>query len=130
MAEGPKNKGEGGAANGAAEPNEWEIMAQEAAKEAAKANGQNPDEITEDDFDQSLPPKSALTDNGNDEFDLSKGIDLKSVIDKETIRLQKKYVTKALSITGGNKTQAAELLGITYQTIDNWKKGWEENDEK
>lgn len=51
MAEGPKNKGEGGAANGAAEPNEWEIMAQEAAKEAAKANGQNPDEITEDDLE-------------------------------------------------------------------------------
>lgn len=51
MAEGPKNKGEGGAVNGAAEPNEWEIMAREAAKEAAKANGQNPDEITEDDLE-------------------------------------------------------------------------------
>jgi transcriptional regulator with PAS, ATPase and Fis domain len=87
-------------------------------------------EITEVDFDQSLPPKSAFTDVGNDELDLSKGIDLKAVIDKETIRLQKKYVEKALIITKGNKIQAAKLLGITYQTIDNWKKGWEENDEK
>ena len=51
MTEGPKNTGEGGAVNGAAEPNEWEIMAQEAAKEAAKENGQNPDEITEDDLE-------------------------------------------------------------------------------
>ena len=40
------------------------------------------------------------------------------------------YVEKALSITGGNKTKAAALLGIKYQTIDNWKKSWEENDKK
>lgn len=50
MTEGPKNTGEGGASVSADEVNEWERMAQEAAVEAAKAAGQNPDEITEDDL--------------------------------------------------------------------------------
>ncbi len=50
MTEGPKNTGEGGASVSADEVNEWERMAQEAAVEAAKAAGQNPDNITEDDL--------------------------------------------------------------------------------
>ncbi len=83
-------------------------------------------DITIDDFDQNLPPRTSCPESGEEGFDLSKGIDLKAVIEKETIRLQKGYVEKALAITNGNKTKAAELLGIKYQTIDNWKKAWEE----
>lgn len=87
-------------------------------------------DITIDDFDQNLPSLASCQGCEKDDFDLSKGVDLKSIIDKETIRLQKGYVKKALAVTNGNKTKAAELLGITYQTIDNWKKAWEEYEQK
>ena len=86
------------------------------------------DEITEDDFDKTLPLRTADFSGCGHEIDLGDGIDLKAVIKEETIKIQKKYVEKALLKKGGNKTQAAELLGIKYQTIDNWEKAWEKHD--
>ena len=59
---------------------------------------------------------------------MQEGFDLKAFIEKETIKLQKKYVRKALAQTNDNKTKAAELLGIRYQTIDNWKKSWQDDE--
>ena len=86
------------------------------------------EKITEDDFDKNLPEISAHDLNKSDEPDLQEGFDLKAFIEKETIKLQKKYVEKALIQTNGNKTKAAELLGIRYQTIDNWKKSWQDDE--
>ena len=86
------------------------------------------EKITEDDFDKNLPALSAGKENESDEPDLQEGFDLKAFIEKETIKLQKKYVEKALIQTDGNKTKAAELLGIRYQTIDNWKKSWQDDE--
>ena len=88
------------------------------------------DEITANNFDQNLPSKATGSNKNRESLDVAEGVDLKSIIERETIRIQKKYVGEALKITKGNKTKAAELLGIKYQTIDNWKKSWEENDSK
>ena len=87
------------------------------------------DSITEDDFDKNLPEKS-LSCAINDEPELTEKFDLKEFIEEKTMELRRKYVEKALAQTGGNKTKAAELLGITYQTIDNWKKTWDKDYEK
>ena len=86
------------------------------------------DKITNNDFDKNLPALSAGNENESDEPDLQEGFDLKAFIEKETIKLQKKYVKKALVQTNDNKTKAAELLGIRYQTIDNWKKSWHDDE--
>ena len=55
MTEGPKRTGEGGATNGATEPNEWELMAQEAAKKKAAEEGE--------DFDQSANDETNREEN-------------------------------------------------------------------
>ena len=52
-------------------------------------------------------------------FDVLQGIDLPGIID----RIAKHYLSQALEKTAGNKTLAAELLGLSsYQTLTNWIK--------
>ncbi len=51
--------------------------------------------------------------------DLSDGIDLQALIDE----VAQHYLERALDRTHGNKTKAAQLLGIAnYQTLTNWMK--------
>jgi len=59
------------------------------------------------------------------DYPLEEGVDLKDLI-QEVARY---YLSKAMKITGGNKTRSAELLGLPhYQTLTNWlrKYGLEE----
>ena len=85
-------------------------------------------EITEDDFtDLHLPARDttrAVTHDDSPLIDLSQPVDLKEILEERKIQLQKKYITIALEQTGGNASAAAKLLGITYQTIGNWKEAW------
>jgi len=50
---------------------------------------------------------------------LESGIDLPALIDKVATH----YLTRAMELTAGNKTRAAEMLGLpSYQTLTNWLK--------
>ena len=50
---------------------------------------------------------------------ISQGIDLQEILDA----VSKHYLTAALKHTNGNKTKAAELVGLgNYQTFTNWMK--------
>ncbi|MBF0422173.1 MAG: sigma 54-interacting transcriptional regulator [Magnetococcales bacterium] len=52
-------------------------------------------------------------------LDVLQGIDLTGIIDK----ISRHYLGMALEKTAGNKTRAAELLGLaSYQTLTNWMK--------
>jgi DNA-binding NtrC family response regulator len=49
--------------------------------------------------------------------DVSQGIDINEVLSE----VARHYLPRALAITAGNKTRAAELLGLSnYQTLNNW----------
>ena len=50
---------------------------------------------------------------------IAQGIDLKELIGK----IRDHYISQALTLSGGNKTRAAKLLGLAnYQTLNNWMK--------
>lgn len=56
-------------------------------------------------------------DTGSQLRDVSQGIDIKEVI----ADISREYIQRALEFTAGNKTQAAQLLGLkNYQTLNNW----------
>ena len=86
------------------------------------------DVISENDFDRNMPEFSdsgaSVPGEDPDMLDLSKPIDVKAVLVKHDLELKKRYVDAALEKTGGHKNRAAELLGVPYQTIDNWQKAW------
>jgi DNA-binding NtrC family response regulator len=51
--------------------------------------------------------------------DVAQGIDLQEMMD----RIARHYLRQALDVSGGNKTRAAQLLGLaSYQTLTNWLK--------
>ncbi|MBQ7395632.1 MAG: sigma 54-interacting transcriptional regulator [Lentisphaeria bacterium] len=90
--------------------------------------GENGDRITEDDFeDLHLPARDSnqISIINQDAIDLSKPIDVIKVIDKAKAELQKKYVEKAMCLSGNKKGKAAKLLRTSPQTLDNWKAAWE-----
>lgn len=95
------------------------------------------DVITEEDFrDRELPARTDLADTDSSEqsgcpaIDLSQPIDIIAVTKKHDLEVKQKYVAIALEKTAGNKTQAAELLGTSSQTLDNWKKAWKKIESK
>ncbi|MEH6671353.1 sigma-54 interaction domain-containing protein [Halopseudomonas sp.] len=56
-------------------------------------------------------------DEGQIVHDVSQGIDIQKVMSE----FAKPYLQQALSLTGGNKTRAAKLLGLkSQQTLSNW----------
>ena len=90
--------------------------------------------ISAEDFDQSIPPRVA-SDTPSEQsaisaVDWTKPFDVMAVLKKHDLELKKKYIDRALEQVGGVKTRAAKLLGIPYQTLDNWQKTWEEQNEK
>ena len=51
--------------------------------------------------------------------DISQGVDIKEIISE----VKEQYLQQALTISGGNKTKAAKLLGLgNHQTLSNWMK--------
>lgn len=72
--------------------------------------------ITAEDIQQAL--FEMPEDNTRSQFrDASQGIDIKEVI----ADVSREYIQRALEFTAGNKTQAAQLLGLkNYQTLNNW----------
>lgn len=53
------------------------------------------------------------------ELPIQQGFDLEALLDD----IKRHYVRKALDISGGKKTEAAKLLGLTsHQTLNNWMK--------
>jgi transcriptional regulator with PAS, ATPase and Fis domain len=53
------------------------------------------------------------------ELPIAQGFDLEGLLDD----VKRHYVKRALEISGGNKTGAAKLLGLTsHQTLNNWMK--------
>jgi DNA-binding NtrC family response regulator len=90
------------------------------------------DEITETDFfDRELPGRADFADtdsskqSGYPAIDLSQPIDIIAVAKKHDLELKQKYVALALEKSNGNKTQAAQSLGTSPQTLDNWEKHWQ-----
>jgi len=79
------------------------------------------DEISETDMREALLPISLL---GSGESDilhrpLTEGIDLPAIM--KTVAVH--YLKKGLDQTNGNKTRAAQILGLpSYQTLTNWLK--------
>lgn len=77
--------------------------------------------ITKEDMREALlevPTRASPTDNILNQPVLD-GVDLQSVISK----VASHYLTRALKETNGNKSRAAELLGLgSYQTLNNWTK--------
>lgn len=74
--------------------------------------------ITDNDIEAALfkNPSSA---NNMPERDLDKNFNIQNVIED----IVKHYLEKALKQTGGNRTKAAEILGLSnYQTLNNWMK--------
>ena len=92
------------------------------------------DTITEADFaDLHLPAREqeqAHSIIDEDAIDLSGPIDVIDVIRNATADLQKKYYAKALSLSGGQKSKAAKLLGTSIQTFNNWQEAWKKLDQK
>lgn len=74
--------------------------------------------ITENDIESALFKTPSPT-NNIPERDLNNNFNIQNVID-ENVR---HYLEKALKKTGGNRTKAAEILGLSnYQTLNNWMK--------
>lgn len=72
--------------------------------------------ITADDMQQALF-EMPEDDTGSQLRDISQGIDIKEVI----ADISREYIQRALEFTAGNKTRAAQLLGLkNYQTLKNW----------
>ncbi|MCF4995418.1 AAA domain-containing protein [Pseudomonas syringae] len=79
------------------------------------------DTITAEDVSEALlvHPDPAETNTLGLPTLIGQGIDLKGLIEK----IKDHYISEALSLSGGNKKRAAELLGIVhYQTLSNWMK--------
>ena len=75
--------------------------------------------LTADEIRQALLPP--LTDQQDPILNQPLGdeLDVRKLCDE----VQRHYVTRALSETGGNKSRAARLIGLdNYQTLDNWIK--------
>lgn len=95
------------------------------------------DEITEDDFDPNLPtresvgcPADAVGGSVNSqEIDLSQAVKLEDLAQKADLDFKKKYIDAARKKCRTKKA-AAELLGISYQTMGNWEKAWQEAQKK
>ena len=89
------------------------------------------DTITAEDFELPQAPgnvgdtKLQQESGGAEEIDWSKPVDVKAILARHDLRLKKQYIDEALRQAGGAKGKAAELLGVPYQTIDNWQKKWE-----
>ncbi|NCC35978.1 MAG: hypothetical protein EOM24_28780 [Chloroflexia bacterium] len=50
-------------------------------------------------------------------YPIAQGVDLQGLM----CQLATHYLRGAMALTGGNKTRAAELLGLpSYQTLTNW----------
>lgn len=74
--------------------------------------------ITEKDMESALF-RSPSSINNTPDRDLDKNFNIQNVID-DVVR---QYIEKALKQTGGNRTKAAEILGLSnYQTLNNWIK--------
>jgi transposase len=41
------------------------------------------------------------------------------------VQMQKRATEKALTETGGNRTRAAEILGVSVRTVRNWIRRYE-----
>lgn len=80
--------------------------------------------ITVEDIREAMLP---VTGTGNDTLinrSLSEGVNLPDLMTK----LAKHYLTRALDEAHGNKTKAAELVGLpSYQTFSNWLKKYDLN---
>lgn len=78
-------------------------------------------QITVQDVTESLLklPQSVRESDSILSADVAQGIDLKQLIDT----VKNHYIEQALTLTAGNKTRAAKLLGLpNYQTLNNWIK--------
>lgn len=74
--------------------------------------------ITENDIESALF-KNPSSSNNAPEHDLNNNFNIQNVIE-DVVR---HYIEKALKQTGGNRTKAAEILGLSnYQTLNNWIK--------
>ena len=89
--------------------------------------------VTAADFDSNLPkrPRGDFSADAPQNspmpsaVDLTQRVNLKKLIKEQTIALKRRYIEAALEQTGHNRTAAGKLLGISYQTLDNWRKKWE-----
>jgi len=66
-----------------------------------------------------LPPRIRNWSAGNEEFSSELGKPLNEVVHGLTDEMEKRMIEKALEATGGNKTRAAQLLGISRKTLFN-----------
>jgi transcriptional regulator with PAS, ATPase and Fis domain len=74
--------------------------------------------ITENDIESALF-KNPSPSKSSPEREINNNFNIQDVID-ENVR---HYIEKALKQTGGNRTKAAEILGLSnYQTLNNWMK--------
>ena len=88
------------------------------------------DQITDADFiDLGLPAKEAdsVIESPVNEIEkiisrLSQDVNIVDILKEYDIALKEKCIAYALKVSGGKKSEAAALLGISYQTMDNWKK--------
>lgn len=78
------------------------------------------DTIQQHDIEESiLPMKRRGADSTILNRPLGKDLDLQAIIDD----VAKHYLTRAMKEAGGNKTRAADLVGLpSYQTLSNWLK--------
>ncbi|MCK7576163.1 MAG: sigma-54 dependent transcriptional regulator [Chromatiales bacterium] len=77
------------------------------------------DTLTEPDIEEALLelPNTATTADGLLDHPVEHGVDLPDLMR----RLASHYLAAAMQTTGGNKTRAAELLGLSsYMTLTNW----------
>ncbi len=69
--------------------------------------------------ERNLPARIRNWTAGNGEFSLELGKPLNEVVHGLTDEMEKRMIEKALEATGGNKTRAAQLLGISRKTLFN-----------
>ena len=48
--------------------------------------------------------------------------DIQSFLKDRELQLKALYMRRAFEKANGNKSRAAEMMGISYQTWDNWRK--------
>ena len=86
------------------------------------------DVITADDFRQILPAGTQTTLNAMQSEtpdSIPESFNIVRHIEQKCLDIKEQYMRRALTISK-TKSQAAELLGISYQTWDNWKKALED----